>query len=86
MGCLACHSVDGAKIVGPSWQGLFGKTETFEDGSAAVVDETYIEESIVSPGAKVVAGFPNGVMPQDFGEKLSDTQIVDLIAYIQSLR
>ena len=85
MGCTGCHSVDGTKIVGPSWQGLYGKTETFEGGSTAVVDEAYLRESIINPGAKVVAGFPNGVMPQDFGQKLSDEQIADLIAYILSL-
>ena len=85
MGCAGCHSVDGTTIVGPSWQGLYGKTETFEGGSTAVVDEAYLRESIINPGAKVVAGFPNGVMPQDFGQKLSDEQIADLIAYILSL-
>lgn len=85
MGCAGCHSVDGTTIVGPSWQGLYGKTETFEGGSTVVVDEAYLRELIINPGAKVVAGFPNGVMPQDFGQKLSDEQIADLIAYILSL-
>ena len=30
--CLACHSVDGSTMVGPTWQGLFGKTEELEGG------------------------------------------------------
>ncbi len=85
MGCAGCHSMDGTTIVGPSWQGLYGKTETFEGGSTAVVDEAYLRELIINPGAKVVADFPDGVMPQDFGQKLSDEQIADLIAYILSL-
>ena len=28
----ACHSVDGTPGVGPTWKGLFGKTETLVDG------------------------------------------------------
>ena len=38
------------------------------------------------PGAKVVADFPDGVMPKTFGDQLSEEQIVDLIAYIMSSR
>ena len=84
-GCAGCHSIDGTVIVGPSWKGLFGKTETFADGSTAVVDAAYIRESILTPSAKVVADFPDGVMPKTFGDQLSEEQIVDLIAYIMSL-
>lgn len=85
-GCAGCHSVDGTKVVGPSWKGIFGKTETLADGSTAVVDEAYIQESILTPSAKVVADFPDGVMPKTFGDQLSEEQIADLIAYIQSLK
>ena len=86
VGCAGCHSIDGTKIVGPSWKGLFGKTETFADGSTAVVDAAYIRESILTPSAKVVADFPDGVMPKTFGDQLSEEQIADLIAYIMSLK
>lgn len=85
-GCAGCHSIDGTKIVGPSWKGLFGKTETFADGSTAVVDAAYIRESILTPSAKVVVDFPDGVMPKTFGDQLSEEQIADLIAYIMSLK
>ena len=90
-GCLSCHSLDGSKIVGPTWKGVFGSTETFTDGSSATVDEAYILESIHSPNAKVVQGYPAGVMPQQFIDPVSkqpitDQQIADLIAFIQSQR
>ena len=85
-GCAGCHSIDGTKIVGPSWKGLFGKTETFADGSTAVVDAAYIRESILTPSAKVVVDFPDGVMPKTFGDQLSEEEIADLIAYIMSLK
>jgi len=60
-GCNACHSLDGTKIVGPSWQGIFGKTEKTSAGEV-VVDAAYIKESILDPKAKVLDGF-QPVMP-----------------------
>jgi cytochrome c oxidase subunit 2 len=48
-GCIACHSTDGSKIVGPSFLGLYGKTETVvRDGKdvAITADEDYIRRSI----------------------------------------
>ena len=85
-GCLSCHSVDGTKIVGPSWKGLAGTAVKLADGSTVTADDTYLKESIVNPNAKVVEGFPASVMPQDFGARLKADQINDLIAYIQSLK
>lgn len=90
-GCNACHSVDGSKLVGPSWLGLFGSTVKLADGSSVTVDEAYIIEAIQNPNAKVVEGYPPGVMPQQFidpatSQPISDKQIADIIAYIQSLK
>jgi len=84
-GCLGCHSIDGSIIVGPSWKGLWGKTEALEGGETVVVNADYIRESIRNPSAKIVAGFPN-VMPPDIGDNLSDEDIANIIAYIQSLQ
>jgi len=85
-GCLVCHSEDGSPRVGPTWKGLFGKEETLADGSTVKVDEAYLRESIVDPNVKIVKGFPAGVMPQDFGQKLSDEEIQAIIEYIKTLK
>ena len=85
-GCIACHSIDGSVIVGPTWQGLYGKQETLADGATVTVDDTYLLESIVDPNAKIVQGFPAGVMIQTFGETLTEEQIDDLIEYIKSVK
>ena len=58
-GCVACHSLDGGIGIGPTWLGMYGKTETLKDGSTVVVDEDYIIESIVRPDARQVQGFEN---------------------------
>lgn len=90
-GCLSCHSIDGSKIVGPTWKGVFGEEVIFNDGSTAIGDAAYIRESILNPNAKIVEGYPAGVMPANFIDPvskgpISDQQIEDIIAYIQSLK
>ncbi|MFW0759291.1 c-type cytochrome [Pseudomonas sp. H11T01] len=80
LGCLACHSVDGSKGVGPSWQGLYGKTETLADDTRIKVDEGYIKESVLNPSAKIVKGYA-AVMPT-FAP--SDKELNALIAFIKS--
>jgi cytochrome c oxidase subunit II len=81
--CVTCHSVDGSPKVGPTWKALFGKKQSLVGGGSVVADENYLHESIVNPGAKVVAGFDN-VMPTYAGS-LSDREISALIAYIKTL-
>jgi cytochrome c oxidase subunit 2 len=77
-GCVACHTVDGRSGVGPTWKGLYGKTETFADGSTALVDEAYLRGFIRDPKARNVKGFPP-VMPQI---ELAGDELDALIAYI----
>lgn len=85
-GCLACHSTDGSMLVGPTWQGLYGSEETLTDGTTVTVDDEYIRESIIDPNAKITEGFQPNVMPQNFGDTLSDEDIEAIIAYMQSLQ
>jgi len=80
-GCVACHTIDASPRVGPSWKGLYGKTETMADGSTARVDEAYLRSFIRDPQARQVKGFPP-VMPKI---ELSDEELAALVAYIQSL-
>jgi mono/diheme cytochrome c family protein len=80
--CMACHTTDGSKAVGPSWQNLYGHEVTLEDGSTVTADEEYLRESIVEPSAKVVEGYPPSMTPYDF---LSESEINSLIEYIKSL-
>ncbi|MDB4972981.1 MAG: cytochrome c oxidase subunit 2 [Myxococcaceae bacterium] len=81
--CNTCHTVDGGALVGPSFKGLFGKNESFEDGSTNPVDENYIRQSILQPQAKIVKGFAGKNMPAFV---LKDWKIDALIAYIKSLK
>ncbi|MBI4979616.1 MAG: cytochrome c oxidase subunit II [Spirochaetes bacterium] len=86
-GCISCHSVDGAVMVGPTLKGVFGATVTVKSGGVrktVTADETYIRRSIVEPGSDIVEGFPN-TMPPGM-DVLSDAEINDIISYLKTLR
>ena len=82
-GCVACHSVDGKDGTGPTWQGLWDKTESMIDGSTAKVDDQYIKTSILEPNKQVVSGYAPQ-MPSYQGQ-LDDEQITAVIEYIKTL-
>lgn len=83
-GCIACHTTDGTDLVGPTWKGLAGSERELESGETVVADDAYLRDSIVDPSSQVVVGF-NPVMPQGYGDQLSDQDIANLIEYIKSL-
>ncbi len=85
-GCIACHSLDGSSGIGPTWLGVFGSTETLSDGSTVLVDETYLEESIMDPGAKLVDGFQPNMMPAAYAGIMSQDEVRALIAYIKTIQ
>jgi len=80
-GCAACHTFTpaGSKAtVGPDLDTLAANAQKANHGSVAA----YTKESIVDPNAYVVPGFPKGVMPPDFGQKLSPAEVDDLVAFL----
>jgi cytochrome c oxidase subunit II len=83
-GCNACHSVDGTKMIGPTWKGLYNKNRAFTDGSSTTVNETYLKESILTPQKKIVTGY-QPVMPSYQG-LLEDIEINAIIEYIKELK
>ena len=84
-GCNSCHNVDGTKNTGPTWKGMWDRTEHFQDGGSVVVDEAYVRESINEPAKHVVQGFEN-VMPSFGGGLIRDKEMKGLLAYMRSLK
>jgi cytochrome c oxidase subunit 2 len=85
-GCLGCHSTDGSKSVGPTFQGLFGRQVTVEKGGETqtlTADDEYIRESIRQPKAAIVQGFPPD-MPA-FAD-LTEEELEAIVDYIKELR
>jgi mono/diheme cytochrome c family protein len=92
-GCSACHEL---AAVGPAWAaqgdqpGIGERAEqrinqADYSGQAATADQ-YLLESIVLTDAYIAEGFAGGLMPQDYGGRLTAQQAADLIAYMLSLR
>jgi mono/diheme cytochrome c family protein len=77
-GCLACHKakdIPGAPV-GPDLSQI-AKIQTPE----------YIMKKILDPvGMGTVAGFPPGVMPKDFGTRLTAKEYVDLVSFVLTLK
>ena len=68
--------------VGPTFKGLWGRTETVVTGGAehsVVVDEAYLKRSILEPSADIVKGFPP-VMPVI---PLKNEEIIEIIKFIE---
>lgn len=84
-GCMACHSVQGKRMVGPAWDKLYGTDIALDDGSTVKGDEAYLTESILDPNAKIVATYPKGVMPPTYSKSLSGDDVEAIVAYIKSL-
>jgi len=83
LGCVTCHRAD-SQGRGPRLEGLFGRAVTLADGEEVVADADYVRESIVTPAAKVVAGY-QPVMPTYQG-LVSEEGLMQLIAYVESLK
>jgi cytochrome c oxidase subunit 2 len=100
LGCNSCHSLDGAQLAGPTWQGIYGRQEELSDGTTVTVDDAYIRESIMDPNAKIVAGFaePSVMASQGFETRIPEREaellanegieidiIDDLIAFMKTI-
>jgi len=87
IGCFACHSQDGSKLVGPSFKGIWGSERTVKVGGetkTVVADAEYIKRSVYDPNAEVVDGFMKGLMITYEGQ-LSEDDIGNIIAYLKTL-
>ncbi len=80
--CSTCHRIDSEeRLVGPGLLDVARRAGATVKGMD-VVD--YLRESIVNPGAYVVAGYAD-IMPRNWGRVFSEKQIDDLIAFLLTL-
>jgi len=82
--CMACHTVDGRRHLGPTWRGLYQSQVTLEGGRTVLADEAYLTRSMMQPLADIVAGF-KPLMPT-FQGRLAAPEVAALLEYIKSLR
>jgi len=82
LGCANCHRAD-AQGRCPNLVGLFGTTVQLAGGGTVKADAAYVRESILSPNAKIVAGF-QPIMPT-FQGLVTEEGVTQLVEYVKSL-
>jgi cytochrome c oxidase subunit 2 len=89
MACGSCHGKTPAVRALPAAQrgnllnGIYGSTVRLKGGRTVKADEAYLRESILRPNEKLVDGYWP-IMPSYEGQ-LTEEQVLQLIAYMQSL-
>jgi mono/diheme cytochrome c family protein len=72
--CGTCHTLQAAgaaQTLGPNL-----------DETLADQDADFIRESIVEPDAEVTSGFADNLMPENYGDTLTEEQLNDLVAFL----
>lgn len=85
-GCLGCHSLDGSRMVGPSFKGIGGRQIVVTSNGETrtlTADRNYLERSINDPGADIVEGYPPA-MPS-FAGKIPAEDLNAIIDYLMGL-
>ena len=82
LACANCHHPDKPGRC-PNLTGLFGTKVELTTGETVTADEDYVRESILDPGAKIVAGYQD-IMPT-FQGLVTEEDFLQLIEYIKSL-
>jgi len=86
-GCIACHTDNGTKLVGPSYKNMWGRTQiTLKDDieTEVKVDEAYIRRSIYDPNYEIVKGYEKSLM-QSYKDQVSEPELQQLIEYFKLL-
>jgi mono/diheme cytochrome c family protein len=73
-GCGSCHTFGPAQSQGQVGPNL--------DEVLAGMSAAQIEQSIVDPQAKIAAGFEGGVMPANYGQEISPTDLKLLVEFL----
>lgn len=85
MGCVGCHNLaldqtaDSRGPVGPNMKNLYERAGSVVPGEDA---QTYVHNSIVNPNAHLAEGYITGLMPQNFGERMSEEEISSLVDWL----
>lgn len=82
-GCGSCHVLQAAGAsgtTGPDLDDVIGKV--FLNGKDNLKTPAGIEQAIVDPGKTLAPGYPPNVMPTDFGQRISSTELNDLVQFL----
>jgi len=78
--CKTCHSLDGSRIIGPSFKGFYGRQIKLADGAQIFANAEYFVNSVKNPAAQMQEGYPPGMPPIP----LTDDEIDQLLHFVAS--
>jgi len=84
--CTSCHSLDGSKLVGPSFKDLYNnKRVVIINGEEKTVlaDSAYIRRAIIEPDYEVVKGYAPGLM-RAYKSVIKDEEIATMVEYFMN--
>lgn len=87
--CMACHTLDGSKRIGPSFADLWtGKRSVIREGRTVELDanEAYVRESILQPQAAIVVGYEKAGQMVDLRGTLNEEQLEALLQFLTELK
>jgi cytochrome c oxidase subunit II len=84
MGCAACHSVDGTRIIGPTWQDLFDSKQPQDNGPDVLADDNYVLDVVWDPGHYLHIPGYQMVMPS-FKGQISQQDVGAIVAYMKTI-
>ena len=85
-GCIACHSLDGTKLVGPSFKGLFGQERMVcrkQQGQSQPMNNT-LQNQFMILMLKLLQGYNKGLM-KSYKEVIKESDIKIIIDYLKTL-
>ncbi len=91
LGCNGCHSINGSRMLGPSWKNLAAYPQKLANGKTVIANYAFLRSMILEPGRFDLAGYPAGLMPGTYKAQLSgrkhphEMQLNAIIWYINSL-
>ncbi|OWY25508.1 hypothetical protein C7N43_20100 [Sphingobacteriales bacterium UPWRP_1] len=83
-GCNACHKLDGTNQLAPSFKGLWNTTAKVKENGQEkemLIDEAYVQSSILTPQKHITVGFEQTIMPT---MPVTEDEIKQLTAFIKS--
>lgn len=93
LGCTACHILSST---GPAWEGE-GEVPGIGARSAQRIEQEnytgnaetaqqFLVESIVQTNVHIAEGFEAGIMPGDYGQRMTAQDLADVIAYLETFQ
>lgn len=86
--CTTCHSLDGSKLLGPSFKGLYNSKRIVivnNNEQEITANEEYISNSILKPNDAIVKNFNKGIM-QSYEGTLNKNEIQSIIEYFKNIK